>query len=67
MYHQESMSAFYELSSGFLVKLADVDVVFWSSCWTVVLSAKSFGLAVSFEKIGFVLNLLHTLKCMQTL
>lgn len=62
------MSAFYELSSGFLVKLADVDVgFFWSSCWTVVLSAKSFGLAVSFEKIGFVLNLLHTLKCMQTL
>lgn len=56
------MSAFHELRSGFLVKLADVDVVFfWSSCWRVVLSAKSFGLAVSFEKIEFVLNLLHTL------
>lgn len=29
MYHQESMSAFRELRSGFLVKLADVDVVFF--------------------------------------
>lgn len=55
------MSAFHEFRSGVLAILADVDMFSWSSCWTVVLSAKSFGLAVSFEKIGFVLNLLHTL------